>query len=221
MNGIFDPVNHGFIIAALMGFLVLLVASISVAAPDLLGEEHGRKLPMLRVPVVGWLMKFIGVGEVPILFLLGIYPFIIGIVGWAGNLFCLVFFGFYPSSGVLWWLVRLSGIFVAWVFALVAGKLRRLLRTHTVELIPERLIGTSGEVLAVLGNGVLQVSVYDEIGKFSLHLFCVPWEDATETDFEVGSQVYIVDLLGPRHYSVVKLDSADQWKAMSLHLPSS
>jgi hypothetical protein len=203
-----------------MGFLLLLVAIISVAAPDLLGKEQGRQLPLLRVPVVGWLMKLIGVGEVPLLFLLGIYPFTIGIVGWAGNLFCRVFFGFYPSSGVWWWIVRLSGVFVAWVFAFAAGKLRRLLRTHTVELIPERLIGTSGEVLAVLGNGGLQVSVYDEIGKFSLHVFCVPWQEATETDFEVGSQVYIVDLLGSRHYAVVKLDSADRLKAMLLHLPS-
>ena len=219
MNGIFDPVNQGFIIAALMGFLVLLVASITVAAPDLLGEEQGYQLPILRLPVLGLLMRLIGIGEVPILFLLGIYPFIIGIVGWTGNLFCLVFLGFYPSSGSLWWLIRLSGVFVAWVFTLVVRKLRKLLRTQTVDLIPERLIGTSGEILAVLGNGVLQVSVYDEIGKFSLHIFCVPWENATELDFAVGNKVYIVDMLGPRHCSIVKLDSADQLKVMSLQLP--
>jgi hypothetical protein len=73
MNSIFDPVNQGFIIAALMGFLVLLVASITVAAPDLLGEEQGYQLPILRLPVLGFLMRFIGIGEVPLLFLLGIY----------------------------------------------------------------------------------------------------------------------------------------------------
>jgi hypothetical protein len=219
MNGIFDPVNQGFIIAALMGFLVLLVASVTVAAPDLLGQEQGYQLPILRLPLLGFLLRLIGIGQVPVLFLLGIYPFIIGIVGWTGNLFCLIFLNFYPSSGTLWWLVRLSGIFVAWVFILIVAKLRKLLTTQTVNLIPERLIGTSGEILAVLGNGVIQVCVYDEIGKFSLHIFCVPWENATELDFAVGNKVYIVDMLGHRHYSIVKLDSADQLKVISLQLP--
>jgi hypothetical protein len=160
-------------------------------------------------------MKLIGIGELPILFLLGIYLFIIGIVGWAGNLFCLVVLGFYPSSGVLWWIIRLTGIFITWVFTLIVRKLRKLLKTHTVALIPERLIGTSGEITGVWQNGIFQVVVYDEIGRFSLHILCVLWENATETDLKVGEKVYIIDLLSSRYYAVVKFGSSDQLKAIS------
>ena len=215
MKDVFDPINHGFIIAALIGFLVLLVTSISLAAPDVLQQEQGNQLSVVRLPVIGVVMRLIGIGEVPVLFLLGIYLFIIGIVGWSGNLFCLFVLGFYPSEGLFWWVIRLMGILIAWVFTLVVRKLRKLLKTKTVDLIPERLIGVRGEIVKVGQDGIFEISVYDEIGRFSLQVGCVLWENALETDLKVGDKVYIVDLLSSRYYAVVKFDGPDQLKAMS------
>lgn len=201
-----------------MGFLLLLIATITAVAPDLLGEEINRKLSILNTPVIGVIFSLFGIGKVPLFFLLGIYPFIIGIIGLTGNLICLLWFNINPSLPLPYLTIRLIGLFFTIIFVDIVGNVRQILRTHTVKLIPERLIGIEGEVSRILANGILEVSVYDEIGRFSLHIFCLPDSQAIDIDFQVGNKVYLVDFLEPNYYSVVKLNSIDYLK---LNLPNS
>lgn len=220
MNYIFAQINHGFIIAILMGFLILLIAVISMAAPDLLGEQLGKKMTILQLPLIGFILSLMGVGDVPILFLLGIYPLIIGIIGLTGNLIYLLLFNGQSLTPIWWWSIRLIGLIFTIIFVKITGKLRKLLlKTHTVQLLPERLIGTSGEILSILTNGLIEISIYDEVGRFSIHVLGSPWERATDLNFEIGNKVYLVDLISPRHYSIVKFDSEDQLKVLSLKKP--
>ncbi len=223
MSFLFDPRNRGFIIMAIVGLMLLFLAVITATAPGLIGDEKGRKQPTIRISLVGFFLSIFGVGEVPILFLLGIYPFMIGTVGWGTNLLWYRYFGTYPTTPLGWWIVHLSGFFVARIFIWVAGKLRWLLRTHTVAdaLIPERFIGKKGNVLAILNNEMLEVSVDDEVAKCQVQIYCFPWENAVDKTFHVGDQVYIVDLIAPRRYSVVKFDSEDELRAIATYQPTS
>lgn len=217
----FDPSNQGLVVMVMVGFMLLILAVLTAAAPDLIEDERGKKLPILRVPLVGIFLALLGVGEMPILFLLGIYPFMIGIVGWAGNLIWHSYYGTYPSTGQGWWIVRIAGLVMARIMILIAGRIRGLLRTYTVaeDLIPERFIGVTGQVLAVLGNGIIEVAVDDNLGKCQVQIYCFPWEKAIDKVFDVGEQVYIVDLIAPRRYSIVKLDSEDQLRVINNYLP--
>ncbi|WP_041933167.1 hypothetical protein [Gloeothece verrucosa] len=217
MTSPFDPINRGFIIIAIVGLMLLMVAVLTGAAPDLIEDEGEKRLFILRIPLIGPLLALLGVGEVPILFLLGIYPFMIGTVGWSGNLLWHWYYNVYPTTSPGWWVVRLIGVVLARGFTFIAGRLRRLLKTHTVaeKMIPERFIGITGKVLAVLGNGMLEVGVHDDLGKCLVQIYCLPWENATDKSFAVGDQVYIVDLIAPRRYSVVKFDSEDQMRTMA------
>lgn len=213
----FDPISRGFIIIALVGLMLLILAVFTAAAPDLIEDGRGKRLPILRIPILGLFLALLGVGEMPILFLLGIYPFMIGMVGWGGNLLWLMYYGEYPTTSPGWWLVRGAGVVMARIIVFIAGRIRRLLRTYTVaeELIPERFIGITGEVLSVLGNGMTEVLVEDALGKCQAQLYCLPWEKATDTLFKVGDKVYILDLIAPRRYSMVKVDSEDQLRAIA------
>jgi hypothetical protein len=215
----FDPINQGLIIIALVGLMLILVSVITRMAPDLIGEPENNQPFLLRLPVIGWFLSLLGVGEVPLLFLLGIYPFFIGTVGWGGNLLWYWYFATYPTTDSQLLLIRLSGAFLARCVIIVAGKLKKILRTYTVadKMIPERFIGTKGTVFAVLSNGILEVNIYDEVGKCIVQLYCLPWESAFDQSFAVGDQVYIVDLTAPRRYSVVKLDSDDQLRALQIN----
>ncbi|MCU0536547.1 MAG: hypothetical protein MUD14_21880 [Hydrococcus sp. Prado102] len=219
MSSPFDPINRGLIIIALVGLTILILAVFTAAAPDLIEDEPQKRLPILRIPLIGSVLALFGVGEVPILFLLGIYPFAIGTMGWGGNLLWYWYYGTYPTTSPGWWLVRLAGIVVARIFIFIAGRFRRLLRTHTAagEMIPERFIGMKGDVLAVLGNGTSEVAIYDNIGKCQVQIYCVPWENATDKAFKVGDRVYIVDFIAPRRYAIVKFDSEDLLRAIALN----
>ncbi|MBL1208371.1 hypothetical protein [Geminocystis sp. GBBB08] len=217
MNIIFDSVNYGFILAIIMGFLLLLIAIITAIAPDLLGEEINRKLSILNIPIIGVIFSLFGIGKLPLIFLLGIYPFIIGIIGLTGNLICLLWLNINPSLPIPYLTVRFIGLFSTIIFIDIVGNLRQILRTHTVQLIPERLIGIEGEVSRILANDILEVSVYDEIGRFSLHVFCLPHSPAIDIDFHIGNKVYLVDFLEPNYYSVVKLNSIDHLKLNNSH----
>ncbi|BAQ59996.1 hypothetical protein GM3708_402 [Geminocystis sp. NIES-3708] len=200
-----------------MGFLLLLIATITALAPDLLGEEINRKLSILNIPLIGVIFSIFGIGKLPLFFLLGIYPFIIGIIGLTGNLVCLLWLNINPSLPIPYFIIRFIGIFSTIIFIDIVGNLRHILRTHTVQLIPERLIGIEGEVSRILANGVLEVSVYDEIGRFSLHVFCLPYSQAIDIDFQIGNKVYLVDFLEPNYYSVVKLNGIDYLKLNNSH----
>lgn len=204
---------------ALVGLMLLMLAVLTAAAPDLIGDEKEQRLPILRIPLVGSVLSIFGVGEVPILFLLGIYPFMSGTVGWGVNLLWYWYFGAYPQTRIGWSVVHLSGFFLARGFIWVAGQLRGILRTHTVAeaLIPERFIGATGKVLAILANEMLEVSVHDEYGKCLVQIYCVPWASASEQTFRIGDQVYIVDLIAPRRYSVVKFESEDELRAIATY----
>jgi hypothetical protein len=221
MNSPFDPINRGFIIIALVGLTILILAVFTAAAPDWLEDERQNRLLVFSIPLVSPLLNFFGVGEVPILFWLGIYPFAIGTIGWGVNLLWYWYFGAYPTSSLGWWLVRLSGLIVARILIFIAGRFRRLLRTHTVaqEMIPERFIGMKGDILAILGNGTSEVAVYDSVGKCLVQIYCILWENATDRILKVGDRVYIVDLIAPRRYSIVKCDSEDFLRAIAILPP--
>ncbi|WP_144439447.1 hypothetical protein [Geminocystis sp. NIES-3709] len=198
--------------AIIMGFLLLVVSTLTAVAPDLLGEQINKKLSILNIPIIGFILSIFGIGKVPLVFLLGIYPFMIGIVGLTGNLICLLWLNINPSLPIPYLSIRLIGLFFTIIFIDIVGNLRKILRTHTVKLIPERIIGIEGEVSCILANGILEVSVYDEIGRFSLHVFCLPYSQAIDIDFQVGNKVYLVDFLEPNYYSIVKLNSIDHLK---------
>lgn len=214
---LFDSINHGLIIMVIVGFMLLVMAVFTALAPNV--KQQDKPLALLRLPLIGWILSFFGIGEVSLLFLLGIYPFIIGSIGWGGNLLWYWYFGSYPTSKVEWWLIRLVGFVIARIFICIAGKLKIILRTYTVAkaMIPERFIGTTGNVIAILGNGILEVNIYDELVKCQVQLYCLPWENASETHFIVGDKVYVVDLIAPRRYSVVKFDSEDQLRVLGFN----
>ena len=98
MSSPFDPINRGFIIIAIVGLMLLLMSVFTAAAPDLIEDEQQKRLPILRIPIIGFLLALLGVGEVPILFLLGIYPFMIGTIGWGGNLIWHWYYDVYPTT---------------------------------------------------------------------------------------------------------------------------
>ncbi|MFM7384351.1 MAG: hypothetical protein ACKO1W_15060 [Microcystaceae cyanobacterium] len=210
------PPNRGFIIMTLVGFLLILLAVVTGAAPDLIKSEESKVPPLLRIPLIGWLLALLGVGEVPILFLLGIYPFMVGLTGWSANLLWLSQTGFYPTLPPATWLIRSIGFLLARFLVGIMGHFQPLLKTQTVaeKLIPERFIGTKGQVLGVLGGGLLEVNVYDDWGKCSVQIYGLPWEKASDQTFAVGDRVYIVDLVAPRRYALVKADSNDELKAL-------
>lgn len=209
MISLFDPVNRGLIIIALVGFMLLILSILTAAAPDLIADRENDRLPILRIPLVGLLLSLIGVGEVPIVFLLGIYPFMIGTLGWGVNLLWYWRFQTYPSFSSDWLIVYLPGILTARIFIFIAGKIRRVLKTYTVakQMIPERFIGKTGKVIAALGNDLIEVNVYDELSKCQVQLKCLSCEKIAEQNFKIGDQVYIVDLIAPRRYSIIKFDN--------------
>ncbi|MDJ0510247.1 MAG: hypothetical protein QNJ64_13475 [Crocosphaera sp.] len=98
MNYLFAPVNQGLIIMAIVGLLLMLLAIVTGLAPDLMQGESGTVPPLLRIPILGFFLSFLGVGSVPLLFLLGVYPFMIGVVGWSGNLWWYWHQGVYPNT---------------------------------------------------------------------------------------------------------------------------
>jgi hypothetical protein len=210
------PPNRGFIIMTLVGLLLILLAVVTGVAPDLIKSEEAKAPPLLRIPVVGWLLALLGVGEVPILFLLGIYPFMVGLTGWSTNLLWFGQTGSYPTLPPAPWLIRGIGFVLARLLVGITGHFRPLLKTQTVaeKLIPERFIGTKGQVLGVLGGGLLEVNVYDDWGKCSVQIYGLPWEKASDQTFMVGDRVYVVDLVAPRRYALVKADSNDELKAL-------
>lgn len=204
---------------ALVGFLLILLAVVTGAAPDLIKGEESNAPPLVRIPVFGWLLALLGVGQVPILLLLGIYPFMVGLMGWSANLFWVNQTGSYPTLPPAPWIIRGSGLVLARFLVGIVGHFKPLLKTQTVaeKLIPERFIGTKGNVLSVLGNGLLEVNVYDDWGKCSVQIYGFSWEKATDQTFQVGDRVYIVDLIAPRRYAFVKADSNDELNALVKH----
>lgn len=200
----------------LVGFLLILLAVMTGAAPDLIKREEAKDPPLLRIPLMGWLLALLGVGEVPILFLLGIYPFMVGLTGWSANLLWFRQTSSYPTLPPAPWLIRGSGLMLARFLVGITRRFRPLLKTQTVaeKLIPERFIGTKGQVLGVLGGGLLEVNVYDDWGKCSVQIYGLPWEKASDQAFAVGDRVYVVDLVAPRRYALVKADSNDELKAL-------
>jgi hypothetical protein len=208
MISLFDPVNQGLIIIAVVGFMLLILSVLTGAAPDLIADRENDRLPLLRIPLIGLLLSLIGVGEVPIVFLLGIYPFMIGTLGLGVNLLWYWHFQTYPLHSD-WLIVYLPGILTARIFIFIAGKIRRVLKTYTVakQMIPERFIGKTGKVIAALGNDLMEVNVYDELGKCQVQLYCLSCEKIAEQNLKIGDQVYIVDLIAPRRYSIIKFDS--------------
>lgn len=217
MASIFDPINQGFIIMALVGFLLIILAVFTGAAPDLIKAESAKRPPLLRIPFFGLLLALIGVGSMPILFLLGIYPFMVGIVGWSGNLWWYWHNGSYPTFPPESWIIKGAGFILARILVGIFGHFRPLLKTHTIaeQLIPERFIGSKGKILSVLGEGLMEVNVYDSVGKYYVQIYGLPWEKASDRQFQVGDQVYIISLVAPRRYAIVKADSYDELKAMS------
>ncbi|NJP21071.1 MAG: hypothetical protein HC763_21055, partial [Hydrococcus sp. CRU_1_1] len=129
MNSPFDPINRGFIIIALVGLTILILAVFTAAAPDWLEDERQNRLLVFSIPLVSPLLNFFGVGEVPILFWLGIYPFAIGTIGWGVNLFWYWYFGAYPTSSLGWLIVRLSGLIVARILIFICRTIQRV-ATH-------------------------------------------------------------------------------------------
>ncbi|ACK66470.1 hypothetical protein PCC8801_2460 [Rippkaea orientalis PCC 8801] len=216
---IFEPVNQGFIIMAIVGFLLIVLAALTVAAPDLIKADSAQRPPLLRIPLVGLLLALIGVGSVPLLFLLGIYPFMIGMVGWSGNLWWYWQNGVYPTLPPESWIIKAAGVILARLFIAVVGHFKPLLKTHTIaeQLIPERLIGSRGTILSVLGKGLIEVNVYDNFGRFYVQIYGFAWENATDLDFKVGDNVYIVDLIAPRRYTFVKADSNDELEVITAY----
>ena len=212
---LFASPNQGFIIMAIVGLLLMLLAIMTGLAPDLIKRESAPFPPLLRIPIVGFFLGSIGVGSVPILFLLGVYPFMVGIVGWSGNLWWYWYQGVYPSSTEAF-RIKVIGLMLARLLIALFAQIKPLLKTQTLaqHLTPERLIGSKGKVLSVLGDELMEVNVYDTVGKYYVQIYALPWEKAGDRQFQVGEEVYILGLVAPRRYAVVKADSYDELKAI-------
>ncbi len=214
MTYLFDPANQGFIIMAIVGLFLMMLAIMTGLAPDLIKRESATFPPLLRIPILGLLLGCIGVGSVPILFLLGVYPFMVGIVGWSGNLWWYWSYGVYPNTTEGFWL-KAIGLMLARLLISLFAQIKPLLKTQTKaqHLIPERFIGSKGTILSVLADELMEVNVYDTVGQYYVQIYALPWENASDRQFEVGEQVYILALVAPRRYAVVKADSYDELRA--------
>ncbi|MDJ0598569.1 MAG: hypothetical protein QNJ37_06990 [Crocosphaera sp.] len=62
---------------AIVGLLLMILAIVTGLAPELMQGESATLPPLLRIPIVGLCLSWIGVGSVPVLFLLGVYPFMV------------------------------------------------------------------------------------------------------------------------------------------------
>ncbi|MEA5535420.1 hypothetical protein [Crocosphaera sp. XPORK-15E] len=208
------PANQGLIIMAIIGLLLMILAILTGFAPDLM-EGESTTVPLLRIPVFGLLLALVGVGSAPILFLLGIYPFMIGMIGWGGNLWWHWQYGLYPNVTESF-IIKGVGLMLARLLVGIFAHFKPLLKTHTTaeQLIPERFIGCKGKVLSVLGEELMEINVYDTVGQYSVQIYGLPWENASDRHFQVGDQVYILGLVSPRRYAVVKADSYDEMKAI-------
>ncbi len=208
--------NQGLIIMAIIGLLLMILAILTGFAPDLMQGESATVPPLLRIPLFGLLLALIGVGSAPILFLLGVYPFMVGMVGWSGNLWWHWQNGVYPTISESL-MLKSVGLMLARLLISIFAQFKPLLKTQTKaeQLIPERFIGSKGTILCILGDGIMEVNVYDSVGQYSVQIYGLPWENASDRHFTVGDQVYILGLISPRRYAVVKADSYDELRAIS------
>ncbi|MDJ0510246.1 MAG: hypothetical protein QNJ64_13470 [Crocosphaera sp.] len=101
------------------------------------------------------------------------------------------------------------GLILARLLISLFASIKPILKTQTTaqHLIPERFIGSKGKVLCVLADELMEVNVYDIVGQYYVQIYALPWEQASDRTFEVGEQVYILGLVAPRRYAVVKADS--------------